>query len=190
MATPWKEYQTAEGSTFYYNERTGKTQWDKPIELYVCNADIREDDQWYWVKHKTLCYIPARRVRNSESTKDNCQRFECDGRTFELKMADVGPRIDCVDEIFSDNDDMINLSRISEASVIQNIRTRFHKDKFETRIGERNLVRINPYKEVQYETRGTEAVSDAEVEFTNNEMLFSLVKRAYKSAIISQRNQG
>ena len=30
-ASPWKAATAADGQVYYYNERTGETQWDKPI---------------------------------------------------------------------------------------------------------------------------------------------------------------
>lgn len=32
-ASPWKSAQAADGQTYYYNEKTGETQWDKPAGM-------------------------------------------------------------------------------------------------------------------------------------------------------------
>jgi pre-mRNA-processing factor 40 len=33
-ATPWKAVQDGEGKTYYYNQATQQTTWEKPEDLY------------------------------------------------------------------------------------------------------------------------------------------------------------
>jgi hypothetical protein len=33
QASPWRTATAADGQVYYYNEKTGQTQWDKPAEM-------------------------------------------------------------------------------------------------------------------------------------------------------------
>lgn len=37
----WKQYFTAEGNAYYYNETTGETSWDPPASLQSFDHNVR-----------------------------------------------------------------------------------------------------------------------------------------------------
>ena len=88
----------------------GVTTWEKPIELLL-ESEKSSGAEWFWVKHETLCYVPAQRIDKATNL------FECDGHAFKLDAASydkvVGPSVN-VKESTTSFDDMVLMSDVHE----------------------------------------------------------------------------
>ena len=108
-------------------------------------------EKWYWMKHPTDGYVPARKVSGSgkkcvyetmlgESMRDTNENIISEGGD----MYGVDP-IPSVLNLSKTYYDMVHMDDTNEASILHNIRLRFDIDLFMTNVGS-ILVLVNPFQ--------------------------------------------
>ena len=55
----WQELETPEGLTYFYNNRTQETRWDRPQELMTEEHAVQAG-QWIWMPDDVECFVPAK----------------------------------------------------------------------------------------------------------------------------------
>eukprot|EP00475_Leptophrys_vorax_P042051 TRINITY_DN79370_c0_g1_i1.p1 TRINITY_DN79370_c0_g1~~TRINITY_DN79370_c0_g1_i1.p1 ORF type:complete len:1265 (-),score=404.92 TRINITY_DN79370_c0_g1_i1:50-3844(-) len=137
-STEWQELKTPEGLTYYYNTRTGVTQWEVPDELRS-TVDESKLGEWVWVPHPTDAYVAAKVLNKSGKnltvqTEAGEQMNPKAGQTFPLQWTSL-------QRIVSD---LTLLDDINAPLILHNLRKRFESDKIYTNLGT-ILISINPF---------------------------------------------
>lgn len=138
--TEWQELKTPEGLTYYYNTRTGITQWEVPDELRS-TVDESKLGEWVWVPHPTEAYVAAKVLSKSGKNitvqteqGEQMQVGPKTGATFPLQWTSL-------QRIVSD---LTLLDDINAPLILHNLRKRFEQDKIYTNLGT-ILISINPF---------------------------------------------
>ena len=63
----WQEIQSEDG-TYYYNTKTGDSQWDKPECLKSATELADQNTDYYWVQHPIRAWVPAKPLSGSVGT--------------------------------------------------------------------------------------------------------------------------
>jgi len=97
-------------------------------------------------------FVPA--FQDGVSSKQDTYKFQISalpgqndtnaGETVKISKADIGPLVDTTDTT-SDKPNMVDITNVHEATILENLRRRYARDEFMTAVGP-ILVVINPFK--------------------------------------------
>jgi len=146
LVSAWSMYSTTQGATYFYNSVSKKTTWDVPTDFAILDAkerlgveNLKEINyEWWWIEDEVMCFVPARKI--SDSAWETI-----DGRSISARETQGFARIEDIDRIGLDTDDMVKMQSINKAAVLQNLRVRAERDEYFTNVGT-ILVSINPFK--------------------------------------------
>lgn len=141
QVSEWQELKTPEGLPYYYNTRTGITQWEVPEELRT-EEDIAKAGEWVWVPDEREAYIPAKVISKSGKTY---QLQTESGQNFSYGGKNTAPLSTLqwisLQRIVSD---LTLLDDINAPLILHNLKKRFESDKIYTNLGT-ILISLNPF---------------------------------------------
>eukprot|EP00002_Diphylleia_rotans_P005132 TRINITY_DN1421_c0_g1_i1.p1 TRINITY_DN1421_c0_g1~~TRINITY_DN1421_c0_g1_i1.p1 ORF type:complete len:1546 (-),score=390.98 TRINITY_DN1421_c0_g1_i1:282-4919(-) len=137
----WREYTTPDGLTYYHNQATGETSWDKPEELKG-DEDRELAGDWVWMPHPEQAYVPARFIQKYMDGSSQVQTE--DGQYHVVPKTAVLNRLERT-YLKKRSDDLVQMDMIDEGMIIHNLHERFKRDEIYTNIGT-ILISVNPFK--------------------------------------------
>lgn len=159
----WSEHVTPEGYTYFFNESTGETTWDKPAELQT-EDDERYAGDWVWMPHEEYAFLPAKVV--SGNAKGRCELETEDGQVWNMD----GSKTELIPvtrlSLTHLQNDLVLLDDMNIPLIMHNLKERCKKNLIYTNVGT-ILISINPYKMLplytpsmmhKYQTRGESEV--------------------------------
>jgi myosin heavy subunit len=148
MSTIWVE-QNQDGQIYYWNTKTGKTQWDKPEELKTESEKRDQSTQYYWVRHAERAWVPAKPL-DGRAVSGQWIQYETD-EYMDVKKRDIGPKITDVTTTKLNVTDLVQLHKVEEPFIIHLLQRRFLNDQIWTSVGD-ILIAINPFKSMNHFT--------------------------------------
>ena len=104
-----------------------------------------EPGDWLWIEDEEERYLPAKALSGFKAGTPTTVRTE-DGEDHKLSAEQSAWATSCAVEILSSKiDDLINISDLSEMSILHNLRIRFREDKIYTNISS-ILISVNPFR--------------------------------------------
>ncbi|ELR21237.1 myosin1, putative [Acanthamoeba castellanii str. Neff] len=168
----WKQYFTAEGNAYYYNEVSGETSWDPPSSLQSHDYNA----EFVWIPHPVHGYITGKFIQEDYGGTSYCQ-------TEEGELAKVAKSV-----LDKSVDDLVQMDDINEAMIVHNLRKRFKNDQIYTNIGT-ILISVNPFKRLPLYTP---TVMDQYMHKGTKEMpphTYNIADDAYRAMIDNRMNQ-
>eukprot|EP00750_Incisomonas_marina_P010659 INCI16293.4.p1 GENE.INCI16293.4~~INCI16293.4.p1 ORF type:complete len:1790 (+),score=389.72 INCI16293.4:196-5565(+) len=145
----WQEIDSPDG-LYYYNTKTGDSQWEKPECLKSASELADQNTDYYWVQHPTRAWVPAKPLSGS-ATPGRWVVYETD-ETLEVKRkAHIGDRIPNVNNTTTNISDLVQLDQVEEPTIIHLLQRRFLRDEIWTSVGD-ILIAINPFKRTNHFT--------------------------------------
>ena len=143
VSTGWKEMKTPEGQSYYWNQATGQTTWEKPEELKT-EADRERAGDWIWMPHPVEGFLPAKRI--SENPQKLVAETE-DGRQHTILKKELQGPVEQLrwTQLNQLQRDLVMLDVMSRPLIMYNLRERFKQNEIYTNVGN-ILISINPYK--------------------------------------------
>ena len=139
----WKEMKTPEGQSYYWNQLTNLTTWEKPEELKT-EADRERAGDWIWMPHPVEGFLPARRL--SETAVKLVAETE-DGRQHTILKKELSAPVEQLKwtQLNQLQRDLVMLDVMSRPLIMYNLKERFKANEIYTNVGN-ILISINPYK--------------------------------------------
>ena len=143
ISSGWKEMKTPEGQSYYWNQATGQTTWEKPEELKT-EADRERAGDWIWMPHPVEGFLPAKRL--SENAQKLVAETE-DGRQHTILKKELQGPVEQLrwSQLSQLQRDLVMLDVMSRPLIMYNLRERFKQNEIYTNVGN-ILISINPYK--------------------------------------------
>ena len=143
ISSGWKEMKTPEGQSYYWNQGTGQTTWEKPEELKT-EADRERAGDWIWMPHPVEGFLPAKRI--SENAQKLVAETE-DGRQHTILKKELQGPIEQLrwTQLNQLQRDLVMLDVMSRPLIMYNLRERFKQNEIYTNVGN-ILISLNPYK--------------------------------------------
>jgi myosin heavy subunit len=159
----WKQYVSADGAVYYFNEETGESSFDIPDEL--THGDEKDTGKYVWIPNEDAAnsndaFFVGKVLSDlhggaKEVQLDSGQRLTVKkGVTLEpLKKASLSVNYP----------DLVFLDQLNKPLILHNLKQRFLKNEIYTNVGT-ILISINPYQQLplytanvmqQYRNRGT-----------------------------------
>ena len=135
--------KTPEGQSYYWNQKSDTTQWEKPEELKT-EADRERAGDWIWMPHQVEGFLPARRI--SETAQKLVAETE-DGRSHTILKKELTAPIEPLKwtQLNQLQRDLVMLDVMSRPLIMYNLKERFKTNEIYTNVGN-ILISINPYK--------------------------------------------
>ena len=146
-------------------------------------------ERWTWIKDEELAFVAARVVK---ANVDESLEVEVGSSSTlrTVKKADVSFPILRISDTHSTYQDMVRMTDTNEATILHNLRARFHQDAIYTNIGT-ILVAVNPFKWMPhlYASAHVSEHLNTPVGETSDPHVFQIAAAAYRGLRGERKNQ-
>jgi len=179
--TEWQELKTPEGLSYYYNSRTGITQWECPDELKTAE-DFAKGGQWVWAPDEAQAYVAAKILTSGATMSVQTE----EGQTFNVPQKKCFPlQWASLQRVVAD---LTLLDDINAPLILHNLKKRFEQDKIYTNLGT-ILISLNPF--FRLPLYGPEVIKDYQEKGLRDmpPHVFNIADNALKGILDSPENQ-
>lgn len=170
-------------------EEARKRVADRKFRAQFAFSSYDNNQTHVWVKDQVKAYIPARVLEEEDEKHTKVEM----GMNREIKVipnSSIGPEITRIQNLQTHYDDMVKMEDVNEATILHNLRLRFHEDEIYTNIGS-ILVSINPFKWLDGIYTHEKVVSHLEVNpgELQHPHIFMIASDAFRGVQRERRNQ-
>jgi len=106
----WQEIDSDQGK-YYYNSKTGDSQWEKPNCLKSASELADQNTDYYWVQHPVRAWVPAKPI-NGNAAPGLWTVFQTEEHVEVKKKSHIGGLIPDVNKTTVNTSDLVQLDQV------------------------------------------------------------------------------